>query len=119
MQNLHPTVDCVSACRIPGLAGTNKRGITLPLLLLSGICCAGSAGHGPLQADAMASELLQYPPRPLPQGACTCRIGWDKQRLAMDCPSPWASAAGTSKVSCGCRGSLACRHRVGYWCVDT
>lgn len=59
---------------------------------------AGTA-NAPLRADGMASEVLQYPPKPLPPGACTCRLGWDKERLGMDCPSPWATPAGTSKVS--------------------
>uniref|UniRef100_A0A383WE90 Ammonium transporter AmtB-like domain-containing protein n=1 Tax=Tetradesmus obliquus TaxID=3088 RepID=A0A383WE90_TETOB len=60
----------------------------------------GAAGtaNAPLCADGMASEVLQYPPKPLPPAACTCRLGWDKERLGMDCPSPWATPAGTSKV---------------------
>jgi hypothetical protein len=61
--------------------------------------------------------MLQYPPRPLPPGACTCRIGWDKQRLGMECPSPWASAAGIRKVSRSCLYlSLQANH---LWCVGT
>lgn len=44
-------------------------------------------------------ELLQYPPRQLPADACTCRLrGNNSERVATNCPSPWAHPAGTSQV---------------------
>lgn len=46
-----------------------------------------------------SKELLQYPPRAMPAGACTCRHGWGKDPVPMDCPSPWSSIGGTSQVA--------------------
>lgn len=41
-----------------------------------------------------AQQALQHPPRPLPPGACTCRLDGNGSRVPMDCPSPWQHAAG-------------------------
>lgn len=48
-----------------------------------------------------ALELLAYPPRPLPPGACTCRVNAEGERVAMGCPSPWDHPAGTKQVGGG------------------
>lgn len=56
-----------------------------------------SAGRN---TPAFDHELLLYPAHPMPPNACTCRLGYDKSRMAMDCPSPWDSLAGTSQVCC-------------------
>jgi hypothetical protein len=44
------------------------------------------------------SEVLQYPPRPLPPGACACRTDADGKRVPRDCLSPWDHAAGDKLV---------------------
>jgi hypothetical protein len=54
-----------------------------------------------LPAVDKAFEVLQYPPRPMPDGACTCRYDMNKSRIPMDCPSPWSNLAGTTMVSTG------------------
>ncbi|KAF8070911.1 hypothetical protein HT031_000992 [Scenedesmus sp. PABB004] len=59
------------------------------------LCQVDVQDQPPVDAE---KEILQYPPRPMPAGACTCRHGWNKERVPMECPSPWASPAGTSKV---------------------
>ncbi|GBF87397.1 glycoside hydrolase [Raphidocelis subcapitata] len=43
-------------------------------------------------------ELLQWPPRPVPRGACSCRVAVNGSRSGMDCPSPWDHPAGASQV---------------------
>lgn len=44
------------------------------------------------------SEVLSYPPPPLPDHACTCRLRYDKSRIPMACPQPWSTPAGNSSV---------------------
>lgn len=64
----------------------------------------------PLHAVDKSQELLQYPPRPMPAGSCTCRLDMNKTRIPMDCPSPWSTPAGTTLVSSG--GAMSDTHAV-------
>ena len=58
-------------------------------------CAADASDQPPAAGDR---ELLQYPPRPLPRDACTCRLDADGARVPMPCPSPWEAAAAAGRA---------------------
>lgn len=49
-------------------------------------------------AGDKADQVLPYPPPALPPKSCTYRLATDGSRIAMDCPSPWASIGNSSQV---------------------
>ncbi|KIZ04477.1 hypothetical protein MNEG_3478 [Monoraphidium neglectum] len=59
--------------------------------------CSADVTAGPPVDDA--AELLQYPPRKLPEGSCTCRTDANEERVPTACPSPWSTPAGTDQVA--------------------
>lgn len=78
--------------------------------------------------DVEMEHFLRYPPKPLPDKACVCRMDINRQLARTTCPSPFDTPAGTRMVracACGnqqlgvmllCPAVLRLTRRLGYRC---
>lgn len=50
----------------------------------------------------LEDHMLTYPPRPMPERSCACRVDVTKTVvMTSDCPTPWDHPAGITKVCVG------------------